>query len=114
MLIGRIGGDLELKEGAGKKYANCYLATSIKTKDSEKTEWHNLVFFEKTAEIACKHVKKGDLICVDGSISYKEFTNKEGVKMKSTNIIVNNLTMLGGKKDDTKKEQEETQDDLPF
>jgi single-strand DNA-binding protein len=94
------------------------MATSKKVKGEEQTEWHNVVTFAKTAEIAERYLKKGALVCIEGSIQTSKY-EKDGQTRYSTQIICDRLQMLGPK--DEKPEQktsnidmDEIDDDLPF
>lgn len=104
-LIGNIGQNPEVKElTGGKKVAKFSLATNetYKNKAGEKitdTQWHNLTAWGKTAEIIEKYVKKGSEIAIEGKLLNRNYTDKEGVKRYVTEILVNELVMLGGKKD---------------
>jgi len=103
MLIGRLGKDPETRYMTnGEAVTNVGLATSETWKDKagekqEKTEWHNLVFYRRLAEIAGEYLKKGSLIYVEGKLQTRKYTDKAGVEKYSTEIIVNEMTMLGGK-----------------
>lgn len=103
ILIGRLGKDVELRVMTnGESVANCSLATTESYKDKsgekvEKTEWHNLVFYRRLAEIAGEYLKKGSMIYIEGKLQTRKYTDKAGVEKYSTEIIVNEMTMLGGK-----------------
>ncbi len=102
ILIGRLGKDPETRYMPnGEAVTNITLATSEKWKDKagekqEKTEWHNLVFFRRLAEVAGEYLKKGAEIYVEGKLTTEKY-EKEGVTRYSTKIIVNEMTMLGSK-----------------
>jgi single-strand DNA-binding protein len=121
ILLGRVGKDPEVRSlDNGKMVANFSLATSESYKDrngekKENTEWHNLVLWGKTAEIAQKYVKKGDQIYVEGKITTRSW-EKDGVTRYTTEIQVNNLTMLGGKRSNEEEpvEADSSNGDLPF
>ena len=104
-LIGNLGQNPEVKElNGGKKLAKFSLATNetYRNKAGEKvtdTQWHNLIAWGKTAEIVEKYVKKGSEIAVEGKLLNRNYTDKEGVKRYVTEIQVNDLVLLGGKKD---------------
>ena len=104
-LIGRLGMDPEVKElNSGKKLAKFSIATSDTYKDEEgkrvsDTQWHNLVVWGKQAEIAGKYLKKGTEVAVDGKLTSRSYTDKEGVKRYVTEIVINEFLMLGSKKD---------------
>jgi len=103
ILIGRLGKDPETRYmPSGEAVTNVTLATSENWKDKsgvkqEKTEWHNLVFFRRLAEIAGEYLKKGSMIYVEGKIQTRKWQDKEGKDRYSTEIVVNEMTMLGGK-----------------
>jgi single-strand DNA-binding protein len=111
ILIGRLGKDPETRYMPnGEAVTNATLATSENWKDKsgekqEKTEWHNLVFYRRLAEIAGEYLKKGSMIYVEGKISTRKWQDKEGKDRYTTDILVNEMTMLGGKSDGTQVEQ---------
>ncbi len=103
ILIGRLGKDPETRYmTSGEAVTNATLATSENWKDKsgekqEKTEWHNLVFYRRLAEIAGEYLKKGSQIYIEGKLTTEKWTDKEGKDRYTTKIIVNEMTMLGGK-----------------
>lgn len=103
ILIGRLGKDPEVKKMTnGESVTNVTLATSENWKDKtgikqEKTEWHNLVFFRRLAEIAGQYLKKGSQIYVEGKIQTRKWQDKEGQDRYMTEVVVNEMQMLGGK-----------------
>ena len=101
-LLGNVGKDPEIKATAnGMTIATFGLATADRQKDStgnwvDKTEWHNLVAFQRTAEIVRDYVKKGTQIFVEGKIQTRSWDDKEsGQKRYKTEILVNELSLLG-------------------
>ena len=102
-LLGRLGKDPEMKATqGGMTIANFTLATSDRTKDAQgnwqdHTEWHNLVAFQRTAEIVRDYCKKGSQIFVEGKIQTRSWEDKEGHKKYWTEILVNDLSLLDGK-----------------
>jgi single-strand DNA-binding protein len=87
---------------SGEAVANLTLATSETWKDKtgekqEKTEWHNVVFFKRLAEIVGEYLKKGSLIYVEGRITTEKWQDKEGKDRYTTKIVANEMKMLGGK-----------------
>ena len=105
ILIGNLGKDPEIRslEG-GAKVANFSLATteSYKGKNGEKveqTEWHNIVLWRGLAEVAESYLKKGNTIYVEGKIRTRDWTDKDGNKRYTTEIVGDNMVMLGGKRD---------------
>ena len=103
-LIGNLGVDPEVKELTdGKVIAKMSLATSdtYKKASGEKvteTQWHNLVAWGKTAEIVGKYLSKGNRIAVEGRLSNRTYEDKKGIKRYITEIVIQDLLMLGEKK----------------
>jgi single-strand DNA-binding protein len=104
ILVGNLGKDPEVRylEG-GVAVAKFPLATSetYKGKDGnkvEQTEWHNVVLWRGLAEVAEKYLHKGSSVYVEGKIRTRSWDDKEGNKRYSTEIVADQMTMLGGKK----------------
>ena len=103
ILVGRLGKDPETRYMTnGEAVTNVSLATSENYKDKsgekqEQTEWHNLVFYRRLAEIAGEYLKKGSQIYVEGRIQTRKWQDKEGKDRYTTEIIVNEMKMLGSK-----------------
>ena len=103
-LIGRLGIDPEATTfGENKTKVKFSLATSSYYKDKEgervqETQWHNIVAFGNTATIAEKYLKKGNEIAVTGKITYNSWEDKDGNTKYFTDIIANEIVMLGSKK----------------
>jgi single-strand DNA-binding protein len=102
-LLGNVGKDPEIRATqGGMTIASFTLATADRQKDAQgnwadKTEWHNLVAFARTAEIVRDYVKKGTPIFVEGKIQTRSWDDKEsGQKKYRTEILVNELSLLGG------------------
>ena len=100
-LIGNLGTDPEVKIfDSGKKKVKLALATSDNYRNAsgekvEQTQWHNIVGWGKTADIAEKYLKKGSEIAVEGKIQYRSYEDKNGEKHYITEIVINSLMMLG-------------------
>jgi single-strand DNA-binding protein len=104
ILLGNVGKDPEIKATAGGVVvANFSIATSDRVKDKDgtwqdRTEWHNLVAFQRTAEIVRDYVKKGNKLYVEGSLRTSSWDDKTtGQKKYRTEIIVNDLSLLSGR-----------------
>jgi single-strand DNA-binding protein len=101
-LVGNIGQDLELKNANGTPVVNFSLATTETwTKDGqkqEKTEWHRVVCFRKLAEIVCQYASKGRQVFVTGKLQTRKW-EKDGVERYTTEIIANEVILLGGRGD---------------
>jgi single-strand DNA-binding protein len=105
-LLGNVGKDPEIRSTAGgTMVANLTLATSDRQKDAQgnwqdRTEWHNLVAFTRTAEIVRDYVKKGSKLYVEGKIQSRSWDDKEtGQKRYRTEIIVNELVLLSAREE---------------
>ncbi|MBL6749216.1 MAG: single-stranded DNA-binding protein [Nevskia sp.] len=104
ILIGNLGKDPETRYmPSGSAVVNVTLATSESWKDKqsgeskERTEWHNVVFFNKLAEIAGQYLKKGSQVYVEGSLRTRKWQDKEGHDRYTTEIVADNMQMLGGR-----------------
>lgn len=103
ILVGNLGNDPETKYTAGgMAVTRCSLATTSVRKDregnqQERTEWHRVVFFGKLGEIAGEYLRKGSQCYVEGAIRYDKFTGQDGQERYTTDIIANELQMLGGR-----------------
>ncbi len=101
IIIGHLGRDVEMRyTTGGDAVANINVATSETWKDKagekqERTEWHRLVAFGKTAELAGQYLKKGSQAYFEGRIETKKY-EKDGVEKYSTQIVVEKMTFLGG------------------
>lgn len=106
-LLGNVGKDPEIRStGSGKMVANFSLATGERYKDQqgnwqERTEWHNIVVYERLAEIVRDYVKKGSKLFVEGRLMTRNWDDKEhpGRKNYRTEIIVSDLSLLSGRDD---------------
>jgi single-strand DNA-binding protein len=100
-LIGNLGANPDVKTfETGRKVARFSLATTEVTKDSKgnkqsETSWHNLVLWGNVAEIAEKYLHKGKEIAVEGKLVSRSYLSKTGEKKYITEIVVNELVMLG-------------------
>ena len=106
ILLGNVGKDPEIRStGGGTMVANFTLATSDRSQDAQgnwqdRTEWHNLVAFKRTAEIVRDYVKKGSKLYIEGKIQTRSWDDKEtGQKKYRTEILVNDLSLLSGRED---------------
>jgi single-strand DNA-binding protein len=104
ILIGNLGRDPEVRYApSGSAIANVTIATSRNWKDKttgerqEETEWHRVVFYDKLAEIAGEYLKKGKSVYIEGRLKTRKWTDKDGVEKYTTEIIANEMTMLGSR-----------------
>ncbi|MBI71944.1 MAG: single-stranded DNA-binding protein [Candidatus Marinimicrobia bacterium] len=132
ILVGNLGKDPEVRYlDSGVAVANFSLATTenYKNKQGEKvsqTEWHNIVLWRGLAEVAEKWLKKGSSVYIEGKIRTNKWEDKEGNTRYNTEILADNMTMLGNRissdvshKIDSKTASEiksvnDENDDLPF
>lgn len=102
ILVGNLGTDPEVKTlESGTKVATLRLATTERYKDrngnqQEMTEWHNVVLWRGLAEIAEKYLSKGRQVYVEGRIRTRKWTDKDGNDRYTTEILGDNMTLLGG------------------
>ena len=113
MLIGNVGKDPEVRylnngspqDGNNAKVARFPLATTERYRDrtsgeiKETTEWHNIVAWRNSAEVAEKYIRKGTQLFVEGRIRTNQWTDQSGNKRYTTEIVVDNLQLLGKKSD---------------
>ena len=102
ILVGNLGNDPEVKyTQGGMAITTLSLATTSVRKDKdgqqiEKTEWHRVKLFGKLGEIAGEYLKKGRQVYIEGSIRYDKFTGQDGVEKYFTDIVADEMQMLGG------------------
>ena len=102
-LIGNLGNDPEIITlDSGKKLAKFSMATNETYKNTQgekitETQWHNLIAWNNIAEITEKYVKKGQEIVIEGKLTSRSYEDKEGIKKYITEIVVNELVLLGSK-----------------
>ncbi len=103
-LIGNLGADPEVKYmPSGEAITNIRLATTRRWKDKqsgerkEQTEWHRVVFFRRLAEVAGEYLKKGSQVYIEGRIQTRKWQDQSGQDRYSTEIIAEEIQMLGGR-----------------
>jgi single-strand DNA-binding protein len=128
ILVGRVGKDAVMRyTPGGAAQANFSMATTETWKDKagakqERVEWHQIVAWQKLAEICGEYVTKGMLLYIEGKISYRQWDGKDGTKHYITEIVAGVMKMLGGGQKKEDKPQETTQQgpsvqddsDIPF
>ena len=103
ILVGNLGNDPETRYSqSGSAITTISVATSESWKDKngeqqERTEWHRVKFFGRLAEIAGEYLKKGRQVYIEGSLRTEKYTDKNGVEKYATDIIANEMQMLGGR-----------------
>jgi single-strand DNA-binding protein len=104
ILIGNLGRDPEVRYApSGSAICNVTLATTRSWKDKnsgekvDETEWHRIVFYDRLAEIAGEYLKKGKQVYIEGRLKTRKWTDKDGVEKYTTEIIANEMTMLGSR-----------------
>lgn len=134
ILVGRLGKDPELKyTQGGTPVVKFSLATDETWKDQSgekqtRTEWHNIVAWRKLAEICGQYLNKGKLVYIEGKLQTRSWDDKEGNKRYTTEIVADNMVMLGAKSEEkhersaaasasttsSPSEPNITDDDIPF
>ena len=104
IIVGNLGKDPEVRYTPdGASVTNVTIATTDTWKDKatgekkEATEWHRVVFFGKLAEIAGQYLKKGRQVYVEGALRTRKWTDKEGQERYTTEIVANEMKMLGSR-----------------
>lgn len=94
-LLGNVGRDPEARTTtSGKKVCSFSIATSVKTGDTERTEWHRISAWDQLADLAEKYVKKGDRLYVEGEMRYSSY-EKNGTTIPTAEVHLRELVMLG-------------------
>lgn len=107
ILVGNMGNDPEVRyTPAGAAVTTISLATTENWKDKEgnkqeKTEWHRVVFFSRLAEIAGEYLKKGSQVYIEGKLRTNKWQDKNGQDRYTTEILANEMQMLGGRGGDS-------------
>src|SRR5215813_12910529 len=104
ILVGNLGADPETRAmPSGTTVANLRIATSESWRDKqsgeqqERTEWHRVALFGRLGEIAAEYLRKGSQVYIEGSIRTRKWQDKEGKERFSTEIVANEMQMLGGR-----------------
>lgn len=103
ILVGRLGKDPEVRyTPSGAAVANFSLATDESWKDKsgekqQRTEWHNVVAWNKLAEICGQYLNKGKLVYIEGKLQTREWDDKDGNKRRTTEVVASEMVMLGSK-----------------
>lgn len=104
ILVGNLGADPETRAmPSGSTVSNIRIATSESWKDKqtgeqqERTEWHRVAMFGRLGEIAAEYLKKGSQVYIEGSLRTRKWQDKEGKDHYSTEIVANEMQMLGGR-----------------
>lgn len=130
IVVGHLGADPETRYmPSGSAVTNLRIATSEQWKDKESgekkeaTEWHNVSMFGRLAEIAAEYLKKGAAVYIEGKLRTRKWQDRDGNDRWTTDIIANEMQMLGGGKGGTQKSArtsepapatQEFDDDIPF
>ena len=103
IILGNLGRDPETRyTTGGDAVTNLNIATSEQWKDKsgekqERTEWHRVVLFGRTAEIAGEYLKKGRSVYIEGRLQTRKYTDKDGVEKYSTEIVADRMQLIGGR-----------------
>jgi single-strand DNA-binding protein len=120
ILVGNLGNDPEVRYAqSGAAITTISVATSESWKDKEgnqqeRTEWHRVKAFGRLAEIMGEYLKKGRQVYIEGSLRTEKYTDKNGVEKYSTDVIADEMQMLGGNPDSGgQREQRDARDTEP-
>jgi single-strand DNA-binding protein len=104
IIIGHLGADPETRAmPSGSTVANIRVATTESWKDrqsgdqQERTEWHNVALFGRTAEVASEYLRKGSQVYIEGRLRTRKWQDKQGNDRYTTEIVANDMQMLGGR-----------------
>jgi single-strand DNA-binding protein len=105
ILVGNLGRDPEVRYGPDGSGAICNvsIATTSSWKDKttgerrEETEWHRVVFYNRLAEVVGEYMKKGRPMYIEGRLKTRKWQNKEGVDQYTTEVVADQMQMLGGR-----------------
>jgi len=117
ILIGRLGKDPDMRyTPSGTAVANFNMATNQSTKDqdgnfTDHTDWHRVVAFGRTAEVAGEYLTKGKLVYVEGRLQTRSWDDKEGKKKYITEVVCSNMQLLGSRGDSPPKMDDAPADD---
>ena len=129
IIVGNLGKDPEVRYTTDNNaIANVSIATTDRYKDKttgeqkEITEWHRVVFFNRLGEIAAEYLKKGSQVYIEGKLRTRKWTDKDGAEKYTTEIIADQLQMLGGRTSEATnvppapkaKPADDLADDIPF
>ena len=118
-LIGHLGRDPEIRfMPSGSAVANFSVATSESWKDKdgnkeERTEWHRVVVFGKLAEICNQYLSKGKQVYLEGRLQTREWEDRDGNKRTTTEVVVTEMIMLGGRSDAEGNDKKKAADKPP-
>ena len=113
ILIGNLGRDPETRNAGGKTVCEFSLATS---EGRDETTWHRIICWEKTAELCTKYLNKGSRVAVEGRINVRDWTDKEGNKRQTTEIVAHRVEFLSERSErpERKKDDSFGDDEIPF
>jgi single-strand DNA-binding protein len=128
ILVGRLGQDVQVNTtGSGKSVANFSVATEEKYTDGQgvaqkRTDWHAVVAWGKTGQLAFEYLHKGSLVYIEGKLTTRSWDDKDGNKKYKTEVVASNLVFLDSKSTNGEQNQSQSrpaaqdsqQEDLPF
>ena len=115
IIMGHLGRDVEMRyQPSGGAIANFSIATSETFKDKEgnkqeRTEWHRIVLFGRTAEIAGEYLRKGSMAYIEGRLQTRKWTDKEGQERYTTEIVGDRLQLVGSRNDGGNRSEDYSQ-----
>ena len=109
VISGRLGGDPKIRDVGDNKVCNFSVATNRRVKGEDVTDWHNVAAWNKTAELICKHMAKGEYHEFSGELTQNKYTDKNGNDRVQTELLVSNFKFGPNPKKD-----EEDEEKAPF
>ena len=120
ILVGNLGADPDTRYmPSGKAVTNIRIATSETWKDKqtgdqkERTEWHGIVLFDRLGEIAAEYLRKGSQVYIEGKLQTRKWKDKEGNDRYTTEVVANELQMLGSRPQGGDRPQRESRQEPP-
>ncbi|MDR1656019.1 MAG: single-stranded DNA-binding protein [Deltaproteobacteria bacterium] len=107
ILVGNLGKDPDMKyTQSGKAMVNFSLATTERWGGEDRTEWHNIVMFDRLAEIANEYLRKGRTVYIEGRIQTRSWEDQNGNKRYITEIVASNMQMLGTPRSESERRED--------
>lgn len=114
-ITGRLAADAELRFApSGTAIANFTLASDVGFGDKKSTNWFKCAIFGKRGEALSPHLKKGQEVTVFGSLTLREYTNRDGIKATSPDVDVSEIALMGGKGKSQEAAPQPDESGIPF
>lgn len=115
VLLGRLTRDIELRQAGETSVANFSLVVNrpFKRDGEPDADFFNCVAFGKRAETLAQYVHKGNQLAIEGHVQMGQYTNKDGVNVKTFDVMVDGFDFIGGKSENVEREKVETPTETP-